>query len=75
MNINTNILVMIVLAVLIFILAVICARILINIIVASRKIFNIIKRKGKRKFKKGKKRQLIVNFSARIITMIIILTE
>ncbi len=72
MNINTNILVMIVLAVLIFILAVICARILINIIVASRKIFNIIKRKGKRKFKKGKKRQLIVNFSARIITMIII---
>ena len=49
MNINTNILVMIVLAVLIFILAVICARILINIIVASRKIFNIIKRKGYKK--------------------------
>lgn len=71
-EINTNILVIIVLAVSIFILAVIWARILINIIVASRKIFNIIKRKGKRKLKKEKKLQWVANFSARIIAMIII---
>ncbi len=69
-EINTNILVMIILAV--SILAVIWACILINIIVASRNTFNIIKRKGKRKLKKGKKRQLVANFSAKIIAMIII---
>lgn len=71
-EINMDILVMIVLAVLIFILAVFWMGILINIIVASRRILKILKRKGKRKLKRKIKHRWVVNFAIKIIALNII---